>query len=141
MNRINWKRVWLGAVVGFIGWAVWGFVCYRVGLVDHYKAAEQAGQFLAQPRYSFFMIAWLVFIFVSALILVWLYAAGRATLGAGPKTALVLGAAVGFAMAVPLNFAMATWSPVPRVVPLWWMLQLWGGAILATLLGGWLYRD
>jgi len=141
MNRINWKRVWIGTVVGFIGWAAWSGVCNMVGIGDRYQAAQQAGQFLMEPRYPFFMGAWFVFLFLLSLIVVWLYAAARSTLGAGPKTALLLGVVVGFAIAVPENFAMAAWSPASRVFPLWWMLELWVGAVIAALLGGWLYRD
>jgi len=141
MNRINWQRVWLGALVGFLGWAAWGFLCGAVGLGDRYAAAQAAGQFLSEPRYPYFTAVWLAFGFLQALILVWLYAAGRATLGAGPRTALLLGLAVGFAVAVPSNFALAAWSPVPRVFPLWWMVASWGGAVVAAFLGGWLYRD
>jgi hypothetical protein len=32
-------------------------------------------------------------------------------------------------------------APFARVLPLWWMLELWFGAILASLVAGWLYRD
>jgi hypothetical protein len=70
-----------------------------------------------------------------------LYASARATQGAGPKTAAQIGLFVGFAAGFPSNFAMATWAPFPRVLSLWWMLELWFGAILASLVAGWLYRD
>jgi len=30
---------------------------------------------------------------------------------------------------------------VSRFLPLGWMLDLWGGAILATLVAGWLYKE
>jgi hypothetical protein len=33
------------------------------------------------------------------------------------------------------------WSPVPRALPLGWMLDLWVGCILATLVAGWFYRE
>ena len=79
--------------------------------------------------------------FVLSFILAWLYASVRATRGAGPGTALQLGILVGFAMGFPLNLSMATWSPLSRYFPLWWMIEMWVGAILATLVAGWLYRD
>jgi hypothetical protein len=48
---------------------------------------------------------------------------------------------VGFCAGLPGNFAQATWSPIPRMLPLAWMLELWVGAILATLVAGLLYKD
>jgi len=42
---------------------------------------------------------------------------------------------------VPRNFAQETWLNADRMLPLGWTLELWGGAILATLLAGWLYRE
>jgi hypothetical protein len=34
-----------------------------------------------------------------------------------------------------------TWAVIPRIFPLGWMLELWVGAILATLVAGRIYRD
>jgi hypothetical protein len=28
-----------------------------------------------------------------------------------------------------------------RIFPLWWMLDLWVGAMMASLVAGWLYKD
>jgi len=141
MTRVNWKRVWLGAAAGGVTWLVWGFVCNLVGLSSRYAAAQAAGQFLAQPRYSFFMVGWVVSMFVAAFVLAWIYAGVRATFGAGPKTALLVGVLVGFIAGFPENFALAAWLPSSRVFPLWWMLELWVGAVLATFVAAWLYRD
>ena len=88
-----------------------------------------------------FTVTLLVMLFVLAAICAWLYVGVRATRGAGPRTALSVGALVGFASGFPLAFSLAAWAPFSRVIPLWWMLDLWVGAILATLVAGWLYRD
>jgi hypothetical protein len=48
---------------------------------------------------------------------------------------------VGFAAGFPTNFAMAVLAPFSRHFPLWWMLELWVGAILAALIAGWFYKD
>jgi hypothetical protein len=48
---------------------------------------------------------------------------------------------VGFASGFPLAFSLAAWAPFSRAISLWWMLDLWVGAILATLVAGWFYRD
>jgi hypothetical protein len=52
-----------------------------------------------------------------------------------------VGAITGFFAGFPGNFAQATWSPVPRTMPLGWLLELWGGAILAAVVAGFLYKE
>jgi hypothetical protein len=141
MTRVNWRRVWIGAGAGFVVWLVWSLVCNLVGLGARYPQAQATGQFLEVPRYSFFIIGWVVMLFALAFIVAWLYAGVRATYGAGPKTALLVGALVGFAAGFPENFAIATWLPASRYFPLWWMLELWVGAVLATSVAAWLYHD
>jgi uncharacterized membrane protein YraQ (UPF0718 family) len=59
----------------------------------------------------------------------------------GPASALKIGFFVGFVAGFPLSFAQATWSPIPRILPLAWMLEMWVGAILATLVAGALYKE
>ena len=141
MTQINTRRVWLGAVVGWIAWGVWSTIINMVILVPRYAAAQKAGVMLVQPRYPFFVPAWFVVLFVLALVGAWLYAGARATRGAGPGTALKVGAALGFASGFPIAFSLATWAPFSRVIALGWLLDLWIGAALATLVAGWLYRD
>ncbi len=41
----------------------------------------------------------------------------------------------------PGNVAQETWLNADRMLPLGWMLELWRGAILATPLAGWQYRE
>jgi hypothetical protein len=141
MAAVNTRRVWLGALAGWVVWMVWSAIVNLVVLMPRYVAAQKMGAMLAHPRYPFFMVAWWVELFVLATICAWLYAGVRATRGAGPKTALSVGALVGFASGFPLAFSLASWAPFSRVIPLWWMLDLWVGAILATLVAGWLYKD
>jgi hypothetical protein len=141
MAAVNARRVLLGALAGGVVWNIWSTVINLVVLRDRYAAAQQAGTFLKQPRYSFFVGAWIVMLFVLAYIVAWLYASVRATRGAGPKTAAVVGLFVGFAAGLPTNFATATWAPISRHFPLWWMLELWVGAILAALVAGFVYQD
>jgi membrane-associated phospholipid phosphatase len=100
---------------------------------------QQQGLFLKQPRYSLFAAIWVLLIFVISILLAHLYAWSRATLGAGPKTAVKIGMIVGFCAGFPGNFAQATWSPIPRVMPLGWMLDIWIGSIIATVIAGALY--
>jgi hypothetical protein len=94
---------------------------------------------LKQPRYPLFLVYWFVTIFLLAYVVAWLYASVRATRGAGPGTALTVGLLVGFAAGFPMNLTVATWAPVSRHLPLWWMLDLWLGAIFASLVAGWTF--
>jgi len=141
MASINTKRVWLGALAGWVVWLVWSYVTNFVALMPKYAAAQEAGQMLKDPRYPFFLPAWFALLFVLSLVGAWLYASVRATRGAGPKTALTVGALLGFAAGFPINFSLAAWATFGRSIPLWWMLELWVGAILATVVAGWIYRE
>lgn len=138
--KINKARVWLGGIAGGVAWCVWSFL---IGMkLNPFYAAEQArGHFLAQSRYPAFVAQWLILTFVLAILLAHLYAWSRGTLGAGPRAALKIGMIAGFIAGVPGNFGQAAWSSVSRVLPLGWMLDMWGGAILATLVAGFLYRE
>jgi hypothetical protein len=106
-----------------------------------YEAARKQGLFLKEPRYPFFVGEWILLVFVLSILLAYLYAWSRATAGAGLKTALKIGMIVGFCAGVPGNFAQAVWSPVSRMLPLGWMLEMWAGAILAAVVAGFLYKD
>ena len=138
MAQVNTKRVLYGALAGGVVWIVWSGIVNMAFLASRYEAEQAAGTFLKEPRYPFFLPVYFLALILSAYVLAWLYAGVRETLGAGPKTALAVGILVGFAMAFPLNFATAAWAPVSRVFPLWWMIELWVGAILAALVAGWM---
>jgi hypothetical protein len=141
MAAINKKRVALGVLVGGLIWSIWSMVVNTVFLGTHYAAAQEAGRLLKEGRYPLFLAYWFVGLFLFTYILTWIYLSLRQTLGAGPGTAVRVGFLVGFAIAFPVNLSVATWVPIERVFPLWWMLDLWVGAILATFVSAWLYRD
>jgi len=138
--KLNTARVWLGGVAGGVVWTIWSFV---LGIKTQalYPAMQNAGLFLKESRYPFFAGQWILLLFVMAILISYLYAWSRGTAGPGPRTALKVGMIVGFCGGVPTNFAQAAWSPIPRMLPLAWMLELWGGAILAALVAGFLYKE
>jgi hypothetical protein len=139
---VNKGRVWLGGLAGGVVWAVWSFVINTFAIQNaRYVAAQNAGIFLKTPRYPFFTAQWIVLLFILAMIVSHLYAWTRQTLGAGFKTALRIGFWVGFLAGFPENFAQATWSAGSRALPFGWMLEMWLGAILASLVAGFLYKD
>jgi hypothetical protein len=141
MAAVNMRRVALGAVAGWLVWGIWSTIINVFILSAHYVQEAEDGHLLTQPRYKFFVPYWFIALFIISWILAWLYASVRATRGAGPKTALALGLAVGFAVAFPVNLINAAFAPFDRILPLWWMLDLWVGSILATLVAGFLYRE
>lgn len=143
MATVNTRRVLIGALAGGVVWAVWSTIVNMFLLTAKYQKFEAAGALLTYPRYStpVFMTVWFVTLFVLAFIVNWLYASARATRGAGPGTALQIGVLVGFAAGFPINFSVASWGTFGRAIPLFWMLDMWIGAVLAALVGGWLYRD
>ena len=141
MAAVHSSRVLLGALAGGVVWNLWSICIYLTVLGKRYAAAQEAGFFLKQPRYALFPVFWIVLLFVLAYIVAWLYASARATRGAGVGTALQVGVLVGFASGFPAAFGAATWAPYTRMIPLWQMLELWVGAILAALVAGFLYRE
>jgi len=141
MAAVNKKRVAVGVLAGGVVWAVWSTIINAVILSPHYVAAYEKGELIKGGRYPLFLAYWFVGLFLFTYILLWIYLSLRETLGPGPKTALRLGVLVGFAIAFPINLTVATWIPISRAFPLWWMLDLWLGAILATFFSAWLYKD
>jgi hypothetical protein len=139
---VNKSRVWLGGLAGGVVWVIWGMLVNMVLIGQaRYDAAQAAGSILKQPRFPFFIGLWIVVLIVLAIAVAHLYAWTRATLGPGPGTAFKIGAIVGFAAGLPTNFGTATWAPFSRMFPLGWMIELWGGAILAALVAGMLYKE
>lgn len=138
--KLNTARVWMGGIAGGVAWSAWDFFI-GMRMVPFYAAMQKQGLFLAQPRYPFFVGQWVGLIFVMSILIAYLYAWSRATSGPGVRTALKVGMIVGFCAGVPGNFAQAAWSPIPRLMPLGWMVDMWGGAILAAVVAGFLYKE
>jgi len=141
MAAVNTKRVLIGALGGFVVWFLWSFLIGMTLLQSRYVAAQEVGLFLKESRYPFFVGYWIITLLIMSYFLSWLYASARATRGAGPGTALKIGLMVGFIGGFPSALAGASWSPYTRIIPLGQLAEMWVGAILATLVAGWLYRD
>jgi len=141
MASINRRRVWLGGLAGGVAWVVWSLIVNMGILSARYQKAMDAGQFLAEPRYSYFMPLWIIILLFLGVVVSLLYASVRATRGPGWRTALYVGLLVGFVAGVPTNFGTASWAKIDRIFPFWWMLEMWAGAIFATLVAGWLYKE
>lgn len=139
---LNSRRIWIGGIAGGVVWNIWSFVVgFLIIGFGRYQAAQQRGIFLQTPRYPAFELQWIVLLFILGICMAHLYAWSRATLLPGPAASIKVGALVGFVAGFPLTFAQAAWSPLERIFPLGWMLEIWVGAILATLVAGSLYKE
>ena len=138
--KLNVGRIWLGGIAGGVAWTAWGFLI-GMKLAPFYEATQKSGLFLKESRFPFFAVHWILLLFVMSVLLAYLYAWSRATAGPGLKTAVKIGMIVGFCAGVPDNFGQAAWSAVPTQLPLGWMLDMWGGAIIAAVVAGFLYKD
>jgi hypothetical protein len=141
MVSIGLRRVALGTLAGGVVWGIWSTIVNMVILKSRYEFAQVHQSLLPQPRYPLFVVYWFVTLFLLTYILTWVYVSVRGTLGPGPITALRVGLLIGFAMGFPLSLSMAAWAPFSRAITLWWMLDLWVGSILATLVSAWLYKE
>jgi hypothetical protein len=141
MAAVNKRRVLLGTIVGGAVWAVWSWVVNGVLLASQYAAAQTLGQLLKQPRYPLFLVYWFVTILLLSYILTWIYVSVRATFGPGPRTALRVGFLAGFIMGFPSNLSLAAWATFDRMIALGGMADLWLGAVLATFVSAWLYKE
>jgi hypothetical protein len=141
MATIGVRRVALGTLAGGVVWGIWSTIMNMVILKSKYQVAQANHWLRFQPRYPLFVVYWFVTLFLLTYILTWVYVSVRGTLGPGPKTALRVGLLLGFAMGFPLSLSNAAWAVSGRAIALGWMLDLWVGAILATLISAWLYKE
>jgi len=137
---VNSRRVLIAALGGGVVWMIWTLLNEMVA-EKYYVVEQAAGLLLREPRYFYFRRFWLITVLLLAYIASWFYASVRATLGPGLGAALCVGVLLGFAVSFPLNLVLAAWSPMSRIVPLLWVVDLWGGAILGTLVASWIYRE
>ena len=141
MVKVGLRRVALGTLAGGVVWGIWSTIINMVVLMPKYKFAQDHQLMLPQPRYPLFLLYWFVTLFLLTYILTWVYVSVRSTLGPGPITALRVGLLMGFATGFPLSLSLAAWAPFGRGITLGWMLDLWVGSILATLVSAWLYKE
>jgi hypothetical protein len=141
MATINKRRVLIGALGGTIFWLMWSMVVQVGVLWKKYPEAQAANLLLDAPRYPLFFVYWIITLFLLSYLIAWFYAHLRESQGPGPATALKLGLRLGFFAAVPYALSVAAWSPLNRVFPLWWGLELWVGACLSAIVSGWLYKE
>jgi hypothetical protein len=141
MANVSARRVALGTLAGGVVWGIWSSIISMGFLMPKYQFAQMHNLLLAQPRYPGFLVYWFVTLFLLTYVLTWVYVSARVTLGPGPMAALRVGLLMGFVMTFPISLSLATWATFSRMIVLGWMLDLWVGSILATLVSAWLYKE
>ena len=139
MGGINAKRVLLGGLVAGVVAIASSFVFHGALLMERYAVAQKAGHLFDKPRLGF-MPLYMVFLLGQGIVVAFLYAVARPRLGAGPKTALVVGLGVAFTGALA-SYAQAAWSPVGRFVALMSLLDVVVGCVGGALAAGALYKE
>ena len=141
MGKINWTRVLIGGLIaGVVGnvfmFAVWGPLVGRslsVALLAlGHPMQETAGA----------NVLMVVVMFLSGILVIWLYAGIRPRYGAGPGTAALAGVTAGLLMGV---FPDIGWGVLLRLIP----ARVWVAdavsslvaMVIATLLGAWVYKE
>jgi hypothetical protein len=138
MGKINIARVILGGLVAGLVINIFEYVLNGVVFAPQWAEFQKiAGRQMRPGAIPFFIIS----TFVAGIGLVWLYAAARPRLGAGAKTAVLVGIAYWFfVFAIPDSKSVAA-NVVPGHVTLYVALILLVGVPLASLCGAWLYTE
>jgi hypothetical protein len=140
MLQINWSRVLAGGLVGGLVMSAYEFVLNLMINKEQWKNAMGAlgKQFPEEPRA---LAIWIIWAFFIGFLLTWLYAAVRPRLGAGVRTAIIVGVFVwACGCVVPaIAFANLDLLPISMVLTLTaWSLP---EHIIAAVAGAWIYRE
>jgi hypothetical protein len=141
VGKINWTRVLIG---GLIAGVVGNVLMFAGGGLFIRPSLSSALLALGRPLQETVsaIVLMVVLIFLSMILVIWLYAAIRPRYGAGPRTALVAGVAAGLLFAV---FPDIGWGLTLRLIP----ARVWATdavvslvvIVIATLLGAWAYKE
>lgn len=137
---MNYSRILIGGVVSGIVLVVVNFLTGSFILWERYETLQQNGVLRPEPRLPFLPL-YVLGMFAVGALLIWLYAAARPRLGAGPHTAIKVGLVVGLISGVPANFSQFCWTYVGGYVSMWWAISWVVGCLLATVAGAWVYRE
>jgi hypothetical protein len=138
MGKINFARVFLGGLLAGLILNIFEYVLNGVVFASQWDAYMQVlGRQMRPGAIPFFIVS----TFVAGIGVVWLYAAARPRLGAGPKTAALTGVAYWFfAYAIPDANSIAA-NVAPGRLTLTICLILLVGAVLASVCGAMVYKE
>jgi hypothetical protein len=139
VGKINLGRVLLGGLAAGLVMNISEFLLNAVVLAKEVEAALRAINL--PPADGSAILKLVLLTFVVGLVTVWLYAALRARLGPGLRTALVTGLLIWFLIFVHSGVVNSTLGIFPAKVS--WIGVGWGliESTLGAITGAWLYRD
>jgi hypothetical protein len=140
MGTINVAKVFMGGLLAGLVINVSEFLLNGVVFAEDMKAAMQAlGKSPEMGTQE--TVVWIVYGFVLGILTVWVYAAVRPRLGAGPKTAAITGVVV-WALAYLLP-SVGYWNMdlfpanLLAIGCVWSLVEL----VVATVAGAWAYKE
>jgi hypothetical protein len=138
MAKINLARVLLGGLLAGLIINIFEYVLNGVVFASQWADYEKAhGRHMHPGAIPFFIFS----AFVAGIGVIWLYAVARPRLGPGPKTAALTGAAYWFfAYAIPAaNHSAAGLVPGRLTLAITFILLV--GVVIASVCGGWAYKE
>ena len=140
MNKMNWKRVFLGGLVAGIVFIVLGFASYYIYLGDAWKSVMGKLGYPLSESVGMYIYS-IVGCFVVGILAVWFYAAIRPRYGAGPGTAVLAGFVFWILSGLLPYVSFSTLGMFPlRLLAIDCLIAL-VIMVVATLLGAWVYRE
>jgi len=137
--KVNCKCIFVGGLVAGVGINLIEWLAHGVVLMERYQGLTKMGFYFKEPTFPF-MPANIALSFIVGILLAWLYAVGRDTLGAGALTAIKIGLVVGFIAGVPGNVAMVAWSTAGKLGPFVTCLAVIVECVIGTFLAGMVYK-
>lgn len=138
MAAVNWKRIGAGGLLAGVVLMVVRGLAEAVAATEYRLAMERLG--LGMPGEEALLMLGPASV-VLGIVTVWLYAAIRPRYGGGPRTALILAAAVWYFACLAPNIGMITYQ---LITPRLFFIASAGdlvGVVAAALAGSWVYRE
>ncbi|SRR5216683_5318044 len=138
MNKIKWNRAFLGGLLAGVIINLSEFITNGVVLANQWEVAMKA---LGRSMSSSALISFAILGFMSGFAIVLLYARARPCLGPGARTAILTGLVfwiIGYGLP---SFGFSAVGLVPRRLFLIGTIVGLVEAILASIVGAWLYEE
>lgn len=139
MSGINTGRVLLGGLLAGLVFNIGESILNAGLLADTMQEMTQRHNLNELTGAHIGVFVLLGFLF--GILMVWVYAAVRPRLGAGPKTAAIVGAVLWFpAYAIPVvgwSFMGMISAGLATLLAAWGLVEI----VLSTIAGAWLYKE
>lgn len=139
MGNINMGRVLLGGLLAGVVLNIGEFLFNGVLMANQMKE-WMAQHNLTEPGTTFLVVA-TVLTFLLGIFLVWLYAAIRPRLGAGPKTAICAASILWIAICIYSGLIYGLLLAIPMNLVLMGIAWCFVEYVLAALAGAWVYKE